>query len=139
MLKKAKDYMIDVVDRLVQYDTPMGEVMDQMTSASFQAVIVVDENGHPMGIITGSDLVREIVRELKSSVLSTGIAQFVMTRPVVSVPEDSLMLDTVEIMFKTRFHTLLVTTTPNEGRSKPVGLLTQIQVAKWWRDEYGIG
>lgn len=132
MGKRASDYMRDVSKIRVATDTRMTDVLQLMVEQNTTSVVVVDVNLDLKGIITGTDILRELERDLESSRLLEGIAEHVMTRRIISVTDRTLMIDAADQMFRGRFHTLVVT-----RDFEPVGIITQLDIARWWLEEYG--
>lgn len=131
MGKQVKEYMQDASGITVNVDMLMIEVLKKMIEQKSPVVVVTDAVRTLEGIITGSDVIRELEKDVDSSVLRDGVAKHVMTPRPFFVAGDTLMIDAVDKMFRMRLHYLVVT-----GEYEPVGILTQLGVVKWWLEEY---
>ncbi len=85
---KVKDVMSTPVIT-VNINTSIDEVASLMIKENIESVIVVDEFGNPIGIITESDLVRKVVAK---NILPKQVkASEVMSKPLFTVnKEDEL-------------------------------------------------
>lgn len=131
MTRKVDEYMKKVSGLMVTTDTNMVEVLRLMLQQKSSVVIVTDVNRMLQGIITGSDVVLHLERAIDSSTLKTGAAEHVMTRGVIGLPAGTSMLDAIEKMFRHRLHSIVIT-----RGYEPVGLLTQLDIIRWWVDEH---
>lgn len=132
MGKKAEEYMQDVSRVSAAKDASMIDILSIMREQKAREIIVTNSNHEIEGIITGSDIVREIERTLESSRLLEGTAEYVMTGRPTSVEVGASMIDVVDQMFRKGLHCIVVT----KGY-QPIGIITQIDVVRWWLDEYG--
>jgi CBS domain-containing protein len=131
MNTKSKLYFSDISNLVVTDDTPMQQVLKIMAKNKFSTVIVTNANRELEGIITGSDIVRELEKSMDSPVLLEGAAKYVMTNHVETVVEDAIMLEAIDKMFRRQLHQLVVTRGFN-----PIGLITQLDVIRWWSDRH---
>jgi CBS domain-containing protein len=70
------------------------DVVARMAEAGASAVVVVDPQGNPSGILTQQDVVQRIVaRQLMGQT-----AEILMTRPVATVTEDQLLYEAIGLM-----------------------------------------
>lgn len=135
MGKKVEDYMKDISKIVVTMETSMIDVMRKMVEQNSQAIVVADSNHELEGIITGSDIIRELERAIDSSRLRDGRAEHVMTSrgKLAKVPEGTLMIEALEVMFRERRHSLVIT-----KNFSPTGILTQTDIVKWWLEEHSV-
>lgn len=132
MTGKVDEYMRKSIARItVTLDTPMLKVIKIMIEENTQAIIVTNADHELEGIITGTDTLREMARNIDSPVLRKETARNVMTTPPISVPTGTFMIDAKELMFKRGIHTLVVT----KGFT-PIGYLTQPDFDRWWLEEH---
>lgn len=132
MGKQVRDYMMkDVFKVMVTTDTSMVDVIKKMTQHNSHAIIVTDINKELEGIITGTDIIRELTRAIDSSILRDGLAKDVMTPKPRVVAEGTLMIDAVDKFFRDSHHALVVV-----KEYEPVGILSQLDIARWWLDEH---
>lgn len=85
-----------------------------MAAADTGSIVVLDDAGAPVGIMTDSDLRRRVVaRELP---LSTPV-RAVMSSPVITVPPATLFFEAIGLMLEHRIHHLVVI---ERGRARGV-------------------
>lgn len=113
---KVDDLM--VADVVVARPTDVvGELRDRMLDHRISALPVVDDDGHPVGIVTSSDLVEEHPPEL-------GVTE-VMSTEVLVVPRYEDVHIAARVMRNHRTHHVVVT----EGR-KVVGVLSSFDLLR---------
>ncbi len=117
LLLKVKDIM-RTGDRcpLVRPETAVKEVLLRITSAKAGAAIIVDKRRRLLGIFTDGDLRRHI--ETNANILSLPIRK-VMTKTPISVHEDTLAFDTMQLLKEKKIDEVPVV----NSRGKVVGLL----------------
>jgi len=80
-------------------DTPLTEVVDLMVRREVRAVPVVGEQSEVLGIITSSDALRRVLNECQGAlVVEELLAKDVMTRAVLCVSEDQLLVEAANTM-----------------------------------------
>ncbi|MCB0705619.1 MAG: CBS domain-containing protein [Saprospiraceae bacterium] len=79
-----------------------------MTDNEVGSIVVVNDAGHPLGILTDRDLRKNIATGIHG--LDTAVSTF-MSKPVICVPPNITMADVQIIMVKHRIHHLCVTET----------------------------
>jgi CBS domain-containing protein len=83
----------------VSPDTPLTEVVDLMVRREVRAVPVVGEQYEVLGIITSSDALRRVLNECQGAlVVEELLAKDVMTRAVLCVSEDQLLVEAANTM-----------------------------------------
>ncbi len=113
---KVDDLM--VADVVVARPTDVvGELRDRMLDHRISALPVVDDDGHPVGIVTSNDLVEEHPPEL-------GVTE-VMSTEVLVVPRYEDVHIAARVMRNHRTHHVVVT----EGR-KVVGMLSSFDLLR---------
>jgi len=98
---------------LVAQGSRMGEALVTMSAKGFGCVLVVDERGLLIGIITDGDLRRHMSADLLGQTVDQ-----VMTANPASVPPETLVAEALEIVETRKIGALIVT----EDR-RPVGLV----------------
>lgn len=106
-----------------QPDTPVGEVAEMMKAHDISALVVVDDAGYAVGVISRTDLlnapfVQPYLRHWRGMA-----ARHLMSSPVVSVRAETPVEEAVELLQKRRIHRLVVTE-PEGGRERPIGILS---------------
>ena len=110
-------------------DTPVGEVAETMEAKDISALVVVDEGGSVVGVISRTDLVnaRFIQPYLKHWRGMT--AEHLMSKPVISVLPDTEINEAVRMLHDKRIHRLVVVEKV-DGDVRPVGILSVTDLAK---------
>jgi arabinose-5-phosphate isomerase len=110
---------------LVRPDTPMREVVVEMTSKALGAVSVVDAEGKLAGIITDGDLRRALQRHDNLLALRAGD---VMTRSPVRVALGTMAIDALHLMEDRPSQIMVLPVVDGDG--KAVGLLRVHDIVK---------
>ena len=123
----------------VNLDTPLDEVARLLLSSTFTGLPVVDAEKRPVGVISQGDLIykagmpmrlgllAESDQERVSPVLAGSGAeqgQEVMTRPAVTIEQDKLATEAVNLMLKKQVKRLPVV----DAEGKLVGVLSRVDV-----------
>lgn len=90
---------------LVTVDTPMRDVIHEMSSKRLGMTCVVDEAGHLAGVVTDGDLRRHMT---PGSNLLEGRAADVMTRTPVTIPRKVLAVEALRLMEERKITSLVV-------------------------------
>jgi arabinose-5-phosphate isomerase len=98
---------------LVDANTPMNDVLLEMTSKRFGCTAVVNKSGVLLGIITDGDLRRHMSRDLLDST-----AQDIMTKNPMTIPPHTLAAAALGLM-QGKITALFIC----DGQNKPVGIL----------------
>ena len=101
---------------LVREDTPMSEVILEISSKGFGATAVVDDQGRLTGIITDGDLRRFVKR---GGDLNKSTAKDAMTPNPKTAREDELALEALRRMEEHKITVLIVV----DDNKKPVGVI----------------
>lgn len=106
-------------------ETPVAEVAGTMDSQDISALVVVDEAGGAVGVISRTDIVnaRFVQPYLKHWPGMT--AEHLMTQPVISVSPDTPISEAVRTLRDRRIHRLVVV-----EESRPVGILSVTDLAR---------
>ena len=86
-------------------ETKITEIAKLMSNHSIGSVIISKEN-KPIGIITERDLVKRILAESKTA--ENLIASDIMTKPVISVLEDTTIKDAIDLMQKNNIRRVVI-------------------------------
>lgn len=86
-------------------EATVADVARRMADADTASVVFLDGAGHPVGILTDSDLRRRVVAARLEPSTSVGR---VMTQPVVTIAQSEIGLQAVETMLARRIHHLVV-------------------------------
>lgn len=95
--------------------TPVSRVVELLLSSHFTGIPVVDEKDHPQGVISQGDLIYRAKMPLRLGILASTNADRIqcvmqclsqlssdkiMTRPAISIREDKLLVEAVDLMLK---------------------------------------
>lgn len=130
MSKTVADYMDPI--EIVTLDTPCSEIITLMRNKNTRIVAVCGVNMRIKGIITLSDILKQLANDIRSENLIKGLAEDIMTDydHIVCVREDMIMLQALREMTTNGVHSLVVT----KG-FQPTGVLHQSHFIRWWQDE----
>lgn len=105
----------------VAADAPLGEVLDAVTSTRLNRAIVVDADGHVLGVVTDADLLARLdpggQTGLLDSLMGRGrfggetktAARDVMRTPVLAVTADTPVVEAAQRMLEARHKVLPIT------------------------------
>jgi CBS domain-containing protein len=126
--KKVQDWMHRGVITCTT-ETPVADIAATLDAHDISALVVVDENGNALGVISRTDLVnaRFIAPYMKHW---RGLsAQHLMTRPVISVSAETSIEDAAQLLFEKHIHRLVVVE-KSEHHLHPVGILSVTDLAR---------
>ncbi|MBI1892823.1 MAG: CBS domain-containing protein, partial [Candidatus Rokubacteria bacterium] len=104
-------------------DTPAGEVADTLQAHDISALVVVDEEGYAVGVISRTDLVNATFVQPYLKHWRGLAARHLMSSPVVSVRADTSVEDAMRLIHDRKIHRVVVTE-PEENRERPIGILS---------------
>lgn len=119
---KVQDWM-HVGVLVCRPDTPAAEVADAMKTHDVSALVVVDDGGYAVGVISRTDLVNATFVEPYFRHWSGLTARHLMSSPVISVREETPIAEAVRLIRERRIHRVVVTR-PEGDRERPVGILS---------------
>jgi CBS domain-containing protein len=108
-------------------DTPVTEVARAMQAHHISALVVVDDGGLAVGVISRTDLANSAFVEAYLAHWRGMEARHLMTRPVVSVRPATPVSRAVEILRERKIHRLVVTELEERGE-RPVGILSMTDI-----------
>ena len=110
-------------------DTPLEEVANTMESKDISALVVVNETGDAVGVISRTDLVNARFVQPYLKLWRGMMAEHLMSRPVISVGPDMPVVEAARLLGEQQIHRLVVV--EKEGRHvRPVGILSVTDLAK---------
>ncbi len=113
---KVKDVMVSPVI-IVEKDDSLKKVAELMSEHNLGSIVVVDEEGEPVGIITERDAVERVMT--KDLIPSKVKAQEVMSYPLILVKPETKIIEAAEKMRKHKVRRLIVM-----DRSRMVGIVS---------------
>jgi CBS domain-containing protein len=135
---RVRDVMTTALKK-VNLGTPLDEVVRLLLSSTFTGLPVVDADNRPVGIISQTDLIykagmpmrlgllAESERDKVSAILeslASRQAREVMTRPAVTIGQDKLVTEAVQLMLKKQVKRLPVV----DDHGKLVGNISRVDV-----------
>lgn len=110
-------------------DTAVEEVGAAMREHGISAVIVVDQAGAALGVISKTDLVNAAFVQPYMRYWRGMAARHLMSSPVVFVHQDAPLHEALDLLRSRRIHRLVVTE-PGPGGERPVGILSLTDVVR---------
>jgi CBS domain-containing protein len=110
-------------------DTSIEEVARTMDAKDISALVVVDDAGDAVGVISRTDLVnaRFIQPYLKHWVGMT--AEHLMTKGVINISPEATVEEAARKMNEKKIHRLVITE-EQSGHVRPIGILSVTDLAK---------
>jgi CBS domain-containing protein len=105
------------------------EAANRMKDKNISSLVVVDEIGRPLGLITERDLVRKVcIHDVSTSKL---IIKETMSSPLITIDSNSSASEAVDMMLRNNVrHLLVVDSKSSEGLDKPIGIVTPLDFTK---------
>lgn len=100
------------------------DAASQMTTRNISALVVTDDEGYLLGIITRADLVRACYQH--DDWQRQPVSEF-MSRQVVAVEPDDTLGKVMELLIDHRIHRIVVART-EQGRQRPVAVLSAADI-----------
>lgn len=105
-------------------DESLADAASQMTTRNISALVVVDDAGYLLGIITRADLVRACYHH--DDWQHQPVSAF-MSRQVVAVEPDAALGEVMELLIDHRIHRIVVARTEH-GKQRPVAVLSAADI-----------
>lgn len=109
-------------------DLSVKSVIKLMVRNNIGSVVVTDEGGKPVGIVTERDILKSIA--YRRSKTETKVEE-IMSKPLISVAADASLGDAGEIMVKKKIRRLLV-----KQNDKYIGIITQRDLQRLMIDTF---
>jgi len=110
-------------------DTPVDEVAETMGTKDISALVVIDEAGDAVGVISRTDLVNARFVQPYLKHWRGMNAEHLMSKPVIRVTPDVAIKEAVKLLRARRIHRLVVVE-EKAGHKRPVGILSVTDLAK---------
>ena len=114
-------------------DTPAAEVADTMKRHDVSALVVVDDGGFVLGVISETDLLNAVFVQPYLRHWRGMTARHLMSSPVVSVRAETPVEEATNLMHERRIHRVVVTD-PEGGRERPIGILSMTDLVRHMAD-----
>jgi CBS domain-containing protein len=110
-------------------DTPVDQVAATMDEKDISALVVIDETGDAVGVISRTDLVNARFIQPYLKHWRGMSAEHLMSKPVISVSPDTRIKEAVAVLQERRIHRLVVVE-QHAGRVLPIGILSVTDLAR---------
>ena len=104
-------------------DTPAGEVAERMKAHDVSALVVVDDAGYAVGVISRTDLVNATFVQPYLRHWRGMAARHLMSSPVISVRAEISVEEAINLIHERKIHRVVVTE-PEGQRERPIGILS---------------
>ena len=104
-------------------DTPAGEVAERMKAHGVSALVVVDDAGYAVGVISRTDLVNATFVQPYLRHWRGMAARHLMSSPVISVRAEISVEEAIDLIRERKIHRVVVTE-PEGQRERPIGILS---------------
>jgi CBS domain-containing protein len=113
----------------IEESASVQEAANRMKDKNISSLVVVDEIGRPLGLITERDLVRKVcIQDVSTSKL---IIKEIMSSPLITIDSNSSASEAVDMMLRNNVrHLLVVDSKSSEGLDKPIGIVTPLDFTK---------
>jgi CBS domain-containing protein len=113
----------------IEESASVQEAANRMKDKNISSLVVVDEIGRPLGLITERDLVRKVcIHDVSTSKL---IIKEIMSSPLITIDSNSSASEAVDMMLRNNVrHLLVVDSKSSEGLDKPIGIVTPLDFTK---------
>ncbi|HEX6769917.1 MAG TPA: CBS domain-containing protein [Candidatus Binatia bacterium] len=110
-------------------ETPVAEVAATMDANDISALVVVNEQGAAVGVISRTDLINARFVQPYMKHWRGLNAEHLMTKPVISVLPDTTIHEAVQMLNEKHIHRLVVVEKAS-GHMQPVGILSVTDLAR---------
>jgi CBS domain-containing protein len=104
-------------------------ISNLMKKGKVSSIIIIDQNSEPIGIITERDIVRRVISDDKDP--KSTKATDIMSRPLITVKEDTDLYDVSKKMVKHKIRRLPVV---NDNNTL-VGIVTVTDIIKYYHEK----
>ncbi len=105
-------------------ETPVTEVIRTMNEHDISALVVVDDKGYAIGVISRTDLVNAGFVAPYLHHFRGMNAGHLMSSPVIAVGPDTPLPEAVKILREKRIHRLVVVDEEDPNHLRPIGILS---------------
>jgi len=115
-------------------ETPAAQAAATMDANDISALVVVDELGTAVGVISRTDLINARFVQPYMKHWPGLNAEHLMTKPVISVLPDTTINEAVQMLNEKHIHRLVVVEKAS-GHLQPIGILSVTDLAKHVSDK----
>jgi CBS domain-containing protein len=111
-------------------DTPVQEIVKTLRDRGIGAVVILDKEGKPEGIVSETDILEIVAREQYLDMWKHLKARHLMTRELLTIPQDAPIQDAAAMMERFRVHRLVVV----DDEGQPIGVVAMSDVIRYLAD-----
>jgi CBS domain-containing protein len=113
----------------IKESASVQEAANRMKDKNVSSLVVVDEIGRPLGLITERDLVRKVcIHDVTASKL---INKEIMSSPLITIDSNLSTSEAADMMLRNNVrHLLVVDSETSEGLNKPIGIVTPLDFTR---------
>ena len=115
-------------------ETPVAEVAATMDSSDISALVVVNEQGTAVGVISRTDLINARFVQPYMKHWRGLNAEHLMTKPVISVWLDTTISEAVQVLNEKHIHRLVVVEKSSDHLA-PIGIISVTDLARHVSDK----
>jgi CBS domain-containing protein len=115
-------------------ETPVAQVAEILDCNDISALVVVDETGDALGVISRTDLVNARFIQPYMKHWRGLNAEHLMSKPVISVTAHTTISEAVQLLNEKRIHRLVVVEKIS-GHVRPLGILSVTDLARHVADK----
>jgi CBS domain-containing protein len=104
-------------------------ISNLMKERKVSSTIIIDQNSEPIGIITERDIVRRVISDDKDPKITKAID--IMSRPLITVKEDTHLYEVAKKMVKHKIRRLPVV----NDKNTLVGIVTVTDIIKYYHEK----
>lgn len=105
-------------------DTPVTDVIHTMNEYDISALVVVDDAGYAVGVVSRTDLVNAGFVAPYLHHFRGMTAEHLMSSPVIAVGPDTPLTEAAQILREKRIHRLVVVNEEDPNHLRPIGILS---------------
>jgi len=111
----------------IEATASVQETAKKMKDASVSSLLIVDNEGNPLGLVTERDLARKVcINDVYTSKIMN---KEIMSSPIITIDSKSSASEAVDLMLRNNIRHLIVI--DESHTNKPVGMITPLDL----RDE----
>jgi signal-transduction protein with cAMP-binding, CBS, and nucleotidyltransferase domain len=111
----------------IEATASVQDTAKKMKDASVSSLLIVDNEGNPLGLVTERDLARKVcINDVYTSKITN---KEIMSSPIVTIDSKSSASEAVDLMLRNNIRHLIVV--DESHTNKPVGMITPLDL----RDE----
>jgi CBS domain-containing protein len=110
----------------IEESASVQEAAKKMMDKNLSSLVVIDENGRPIGLVTERDLVRKVC--IQDAYTSKIINKEIMSSPLITIESRSSPSEAIDTMLQNNVRHLLVVDISNAD--KPVGIVTPLDFTR---------